>query len=186
MFPFHRTFAYAALLAACTVPLGCNRGHVSEAELARELRAVNQQVTAYRPPNASPVLPVETPYLRASTVAETAADALGRIGEQAIPGLIAALDSPQAEVRLEASHALALMGTKASPAVAALVKRLDDADEDVRRNAARALGQIGPAAASAVPALLKLLEEPDDSHDESTPSTPSTSPNSYPAQARRP
>ena len=88
---------------------------------------------------------------------ETVADALARIGNDAVPSLIAALDDRDPEVRSYACRALSVMGDRAAPAVPALIKRLSDEDENVRRSAARALGQVGPGAREAIPALIELM-----------------------------
>jgi HEAT repeat protein len=93
-------------------------------------------------------------------VRETAADALARIGDAAVPALIDTLHDPDHEIRAQAARALARMGNKAGPAVPALVAALDDPNRDVRQGAARALGQIGPDAEEAVPALVTALKDP--------------------------
>jgi transglutaminase-like putative cysteine protease len=89
---------------------------------------------------------------------ETAADALSRIGEPAVPALVSALSDPDPKVRLQAARALARIGPPARDAVPALTRALDDTDLAVRANAARALGQIGPNASSAVPDLIRSLK----------------------------
>jgi hypothetical protein len=91
------------------------------------------------------------------TEQEAAADALGRIGTAAVPDLIAALRSNDAEARLQATQVLARMGSDAKEAVPDLIRLLDDPDERIRKAATRTLGRIGPAAAEAVPALMKSL-----------------------------
>jgi hypothetical protein len=93
------------------------------------------------------------------TEQEAAADALGRIGTAAVPELIAALRSNDAEARLQATQVLARMGSDAKEAVPDLIRLLDDPDERIRKAATRTLGRIGPAAAEAVPALMKSLLE---------------------------
>jgi hypothetical protein len=94
------------------------------------------------------------------TEQEAAADALGRIGTAAVPQLIAALRSNDAEARLQATQVLARMGSDAKEAVPDLIRLLDDPDERIRKAATRTLGRIGPDAAEAVPALMKsLLDE---------------------------
>src|SRR4051812_26402386 len=50
---------------------------------------------------------VSVPTLKEWGVRETAADALGRIGVDAVPALVATLTDPEAEVRLQACSALA-------------------------------------------------------------------------------
>lgn len=88
---------------------------------------------------------------------EAAADALGRIGPAAVPALIQALHSPDADVRLKATEVLARMGSDAKEAVPDLVLLLDDPDERIRKAATRTLGRIGPESANAVPALMRSL-----------------------------
>ena len=150
------------------------------------LKAANQQqrVTTFRPADEAPplsirpLIPIAEPYIQVWTVKETAADALGRIGEAAVPALIDALHHPDPEVREQAGRALSLIGPKATAAVPELIKLLDDDAEPVRRQAARALGQIGPAAKDAIPALIKQLE-----HKEPSPGTNEQRPS---LQDRRP
>ncbi|HEY4312630.1 MAG TPA: HEAT repeat domain-containing protein [Pirellulales bacterium] len=105
-------------------------------------------------------------------IKETAVDALGRIGENAVPTLISTLNDPNPRVRAEAARALARIGPEAKEAVPALVARLDDPDDDVRQAAARALGQVGPAAASAVPALIGLIDSASTRPSTVVPTTP--------------
>ncbi|MBX7168553.1 MAG: HEAT repeat domain-containing protein [Pirellulales bacterium] len=92
-------------------------------------------------------------------VNEAASDALGRIGEAAIPALLEALRDPDPLVRAEAVRALARMGPEAEPALDALIAALQDGDKGVRRAAAGAIGQIGPAAKKAIPALVQALRD---------------------------
>jgi hypothetical protein len=99
--------------------------------------------------------------IEAWTEQETAADALGRIGPPAVPALVEALKSPEAEVRLKAIEVLARMGNDAKDATPDLIRLLDDPDERIRKAATRALGIIGPEAAPAVPALMRSLMQPD-------------------------
>ncbi len=96
---------------------------------------------------------------REPSVEDTVADALARIGGDAVPELIKTLEDPDPEVQTFAARSLAMMGPNARTAVPSLVKHLHDSDERVRRACARALGQIGPAAGAAVPELIKLLKE---------------------------
>lgn len=93
-------------------------------------------------------------------VSDTAADALARIGESAVPALIEGLADPKPEVRAQSARALARMGPKAHSAVPALIVALEDEDVAVRLNAARALGQIGAEAEEAVPALMRAMKDP--------------------------
>lgn len=93
-------------------------------------------------------------------VADTAADALARIGDAAVPSLIEGLADSSPLVRAQVARALARMGPRAHAAVPALIIALEDEDLVVRMNAARALGQIGPEAQEAVPALIRALKDP--------------------------
>jgi HEAT repeat protein len=75
------------------------------------------------------------------------------IGERAVPRLLAALESPDADVRRNAADLLgALKAVDAAPAIA---KLLDDAD--TRLGALSALGAL--KAESAVPAIARVLRE---------------------------
>lgn len=96
-----------------------------------------------------------------STEQEVAAQALGRIGQPAVPMLMNALQHRDPHVRLQAAQVLAKIGPEAKAAVPILVAALDDQDPRVRRASARALGQIGPAAQDAVPALMRSLVQPE-------------------------
>ncbi len=86
-----------------------------------------------------------------------AAEALGRIGQPAVPALAEALMDADPAVRLQACRALAYMGAKAANAVPALERELKDPEIVVREQAALALGEIGAAAEPAVPALMQML-----------------------------
>jgi len=102
--------------------------------------------------------PFSFPSVQDWSLKETAADALARIGESAVPSLAQALAAPEVSVRLNAARALARIGPEAKSAVPALVTALNDADPLVRITAARALGQIGADASSAIPALIRAME----------------------------
>ena len=101
--------------------------------------------------------PQPTLLVRESTVGEAAADALARIGTQAVPALVDALQDPKPRVRELAALALARMGPEAETSVPELIMALQDSDLEVQRSAARALGQIGPEANQAIPALLETI-----------------------------
>jgi HEAT repeat protein len=108
-------------------------------------------------PILTALLGTEGGQVHEASLQETVADALARIGNDAVPALVAALSDHDAEVRAYACRALSVMGERASPAVPSLIERLSDSDENVRRSAARALGQIGPNARAAIPALIELM-----------------------------
>ncbi len=89
---------------------------------------------------------------------EAAARALGRIGAQALPGLIERLHADDAELRQVAAGVLGTIADRR--ALPALVARLADSDPNVRAAAADALGQLGGA--DAIPALLAAVESDDE------------------------
>lgn len=103
---------------------------------------------------------ITLPTFRKWGVQETAADALARIGKDAVGPLTAALRDPNPQMRLNATRALARMGATAVDAVPALTQALRDSNEDVRQGAARALGQIGPEASAAIPDLIEAMRTP--------------------------
>jgi HEAT repeat protein len=156
--------------------VGCQSEPIPDS-LARELEEMPPTSLAPEPedrlrrerPDMSWLQPSE-PIVRPVsewTLRETAEDALGRMGEAAVPMLIEKLrfEHPdprrQAEVRRQAAEVLARIGPQAAPAVPMLIEALEDPSLDVRKSAAFALGQIGPAASAAAPALLKaMLEAP--------------------------
>lgn len=102
------------------------------------------------------------PSFRDWGIRETTIDALGRIGEAAVPALVDALQDPDPILRADAARGLARLGPMAKVAIPELIVALSDPEERVRENAVRALGQIGPDAAAAVPALMETLRTADD------------------------
>ena len=118
-----------------------------------------------------------------------AAEALGKIGgEQAVAGLLKALDDPNGSVRENAVKALGKIGDEQAvvasvlkmlddpsfihaakalekfdgeQAIAGLLKALDNPKRGVRARAASVLGKIGRE--QAVAGLLKVLDDPNDS-----------------------
>jgi HEAT repeat protein len=90
---------------------------------------------------------------------QTAADALRKIGPDAVSTLTAALKDPDKIVRRGAANALRVVGPGAAKAVSALAAALDDPDIELRCDAAEALGNIG---SDAVPALVAILNDPND------------------------
>ncbi|HVX10313.1 MAG TPA: HEAT repeat domain-containing protein [Pirellulales bacterium] len=138
---------------------GCQRGpKVTTSDQAAKLAAIKPKAKTTRETNIVRLKSV--PAFREWGVRETAADALARIGDPALPALIATLQDPDHSIRAQAARALARMGPKAAPAVPELIVALDDSNEEVRQGAARALGQIGADAEEAVPALIKALKDP--------------------------
>ena len=125
---------------------------------AVDAEAAVQPAVRHEHKPAAPTPEERKPYLTWSAE-KTALDALGRIGEPAVPALTRLLRSPDRELRDQAAQTLARIGPDADEAVPDLLAALDDPDEDVRRSVIRALGQIGPAAADAVPALLGVIQQ---------------------------
>lgn len=84
--------------------------------------------------------------------------ALGKIAhEEAVPGLLQALEGDDLWVRLAVTDALIKIGI---PSVSGLIDAVRHDNKAVRRAAAKALGKIGDAAA--VPALRNALDDGDD------------------------
>lgn len=162
-----RTWLVACFLAGLALA-GCAKkiGQTVAAGKAASTGASAKSSTRLGPKVVSPIKRDEATRVRVVRafrdwgVRETAADSLGRIGDAAVPALIAALEDADRDVRAQATRALARMGPKAEDAIPALIDALDDDDKEVRRGAARALGQIGPLAEEAVPALVRALKDP--------------------------
>jgi hypothetical protein len=159
-----RRLGLLSLVVTLVATGGCGQQTATrEKPTEDEIRQLQAKVDPPKPmqPFATPAPSSADPLHRQWGVKETAVDALGRIGEGAVPTLIQTLSYQDPHVRAEAARALARMGAAGKDAVPALISRLDDPDEDVRQAAARALGQMGSAAASAVPSLVGLIESPD-------------------------
>lgn len=89
-----------------------------------------------------------------------AADALSRVGEDAVLAvdeLMEAASDKSALTRSRALLAVSKIGPKAKTAVPNLINSLDDELDPIRGAAALALGNIGP---DAVPALIEALKSP--------------------------
>jgi HEAT repeat protein len=77
------------------------------------------------------------------TVATTAAGALSKIGEPAVPGLIAATTSTNQITRHMAVFALGEIGSSARESIPALISRLEDSYPFVQSSASWSLAQMG-------------------------------------------
>ena len=99
---------------------------------------------------------LDTLYDPNPDVRATVAEALGQIGDAAVPGLLDTLRDPSPDVRMAAAEALGQIGDV--KAVPGLLDTLRDPDPDVRTTVAKALGQIGDVAA--VPGLCEVLGDP--------------------------
>jgi HEAT repeat protein len=84
-----------------------------------------------------------------------ATEALVRIGKNAVPALVAALEDPDSNVRRHAARALGKIGE--ARAVKPLAAALRDGHEEVRREAAQALREIGDVVA--VTSLIEALRD---------------------------
>ena len=92
--------------------------------------------------------------------------ALVKVGEPALPHLIAACYHASDPVKVEVARILARLGPRASSATAALIKLLDSGDVQVREGAASALGRVmlraegvpGGQRRVVIEALLKSLD----------------------------
>jgi HEAT repeat protein len=73
-----------------------------------------------------------------------AAEALARLGkpQSALPVLVAAMQSPQESVRIQATSALASLGETARPALPTLQRATTDDSEYVKRIASRAIARL--------------------------------------------
>jgi HEAT repeat protein len=74
-------------------------------------------------------------------LARHVADALSKIGEAAVPGLVQALEDPRATVRVQAARALVRI--ESQQAIPALIKSLDDPEPAVEHYAWEALQRMG-------------------------------------------
>lgn len=90
-------------------------------------------------------------------VKREAAEALGKMGPEAIPVLVKALQNNQYFVRRMSARALGEIG--GADGVPALIKALQDDDRNVRVITVQALGKIGPDAREAIPALTRALQD---------------------------
>jgi len=86
---------------------------------------------------------------------------LGADAAEAVPALIAALDSDDDKYRREVLFTLGSIGPASAPAVDKLASLLDSANEDVAHAACYAIGKIGPSAKGAVPKLVEKFDSED-------------------------
>ncbi len=93
---------------------------------------------------------------RPSRTPSIVALALGRIGPEAVPGLVQLAAHHDADIRINAAFALRSQGTNATPAVPALIEMLQAPDPEERLSAANALAAIGPGAREAHAELARL------------------------------
>jgi HEAT repeat protein len=84
-----------------------------------------------------------------------------RLGEPAVPGLVAMLQSGDPRLRKVAATTLWGLGARGRAAVPDLAAMLEAPETELRLAAAMALDNMGPAAVDAVPALVKALRDPE-------------------------
>lgn len=84
-----------------------------------------------------------------------------RLGEPAVPGLVAMLQSGDVRLRKVAATTLWGLGAKGRAAVPELGAMLGAPETELRLAAAMALDNMGPAAVDAVPDLIKALRDPE-------------------------
>ncbi len=134
-----RQFIPLGLLTLAVTATGC--GHAAPSKGKPTADEMKQMQAMVETPPVNPLAPLseraENAY-RPWGIKETAVDALGRIGQNAVPTLVNTLSDPNPRVLREAARALARIGPEAKDAVPTLIARLDDPDEDVRQAAARA------------------------------------------------
>jgi HEAT repeat protein len=92
---------------------------------------------------------------------EAAVARLGELGAEAVPVLIAIVETAPPKPRIMAASLLARLGPEAKPAVPALAKALESPDRGVRGMAAIALGRIGEGARDALVPLDLALRDRD-------------------------
>jgi HEAT repeat protein len=89
-------------------------------------------------------------------------EAMGAAAKDAMPALLKAIATGDAETRVAAMYILISIGAENDgPAVPALIESLGATDQRVRRAAADVLGKLGPIAAPAEAALRHALEDDD-------------------------
>jgi HEAT repeat protein len=108
------------------------------------------------------VVPLFVQTLEAASPADAAAviHTLVEIGEPAVPGLIKALDNPDAAYW--ACLALSELGPQAAPAVPALGKLLGSKESETRAEALMALAAIGKPAQVLVPQIVERAKQQDE------------------------
>lgn len=112
-------------------------------------------------PEAKAAVPLLALMLPDKDYGNSAAYALGNIGEPALQPLLDALTGENDEASLNATLGLGKMGPKAKDAVVPLMARLNDSNVTRRYATARVLGKIGPEARAAEKPLRALLKDKD-------------------------
>lgn len=148
----HRAFNHLLSLSDKALPslLEVVRDPKSDVSLCSLVADILAQI----PQSLAPLLELlADPDLSARSAATYA---LARMGEAAVPELIAALGSKDVNVRIHAAMALGRIGD--DQAIAALITCFRDTHVEVQSTAAFSLGQIGPAI---LPQLEVATKDPD-------------------------
>lgn len=127
--------------------------------------AVASQAAALLVTYGQPVVPAVVRALANEEARYWAALVLAGLGPQAkeaVPALLAVIDSREPEVRREVIMALGAIGPEAKGAVPALLEQLKSDDESLLLTATYALGSMGEAAQLATPALRDQLQTTED------------------------
>jgi HEAT repeat protein len=98
---------------------------------------------------------------RGGALGPAAVSALARIGEPAVPALVAAASNADSQMRAQAIWVLGQIGKAAEASVPVLLAALNDEDRYVRQYAVMALGDVRPQDASVLVALRGRLKDSD-------------------------
>jgi len=111
-----------------------------------------------RSPRVAPLLApaLQDDSTRGAAIA--ALQKLGPMGAPVLPSLVALLNDPRAQVRVDALVGMAPMREAAAEAVPAMIACLDDRHLDVRYAAHQALGATGRAGSPAIERLLQIVK----------------------------
>ncbi len=110
-------------------------------------------------PKAKPAIAALKQLLKDPDLGQDAAQALGAIGEAALPAVQDAARDASPEVQQHAARALQEMGGQGSEAIPQQLQALKDSDPRVRLGAAQALSEIARGRADAVPGLTAALND---------------------------
>jgi HEAT repeat protein len=92
-------------------------------------------------------------------VLQSLSEALGRIGEPALKGLVRSLEMGEPVTRRLCALSLGIMGQDGESAAPDLILALRDADPDVRAAAAWAIGRVANASPESVQPLVRALDD---------------------------
>jgi len=133
-----------------------------------DLRAPSARALGAVGPAARPAVPSLLKALReggytsaGQSVSSVLSAALGHMGKQTVPQLVAALDDNDPRVARAAAGALHDIGPDAAAAVPTLIRMLRQGDQAGRGAAIWGLTGIGPEARAAIPVLIEMLQHED-------------------------